>query len=285
MIQVTSSTGVFTKKDRNAGRCAWSAIANELPQFKKRPAGRLLRAPSPSRSIGSNAFPAVCSPSPFLVERITFQLCDLDHGSRYWTPSHSCTHRILDPAIRRVDGKGERWESASPDRSHLSSHTSHQRRRGLGRQARRLVIGNGAYKNVPSCPIRARTPNRWPSCCAISASTWSRVPTSPGHDDGQPAQVRQAGPTGADVALFFYAGHGIAVNGTNYLLPVDADLKSEIDVKLGAADRCRPDARTDHGRRQGEAGVPRRLPRQSVRRQIRSAKATRSLTWNPALPK
>ena len=40
---------------------------------------------------------------------------------------------------------------------------------------------------------------------------------------------------GADVALFFYAGHGIAVNGTNYLLPIDADLKSEMDVKLGAA--------------------------------------------------
>ena len=40
---------------------------------------------------------------------------------------------------------------------------------------------------------------------------------------------------GADVAVFYYAGHGIAVNGTNYLLPVDADLKSEMDVKLGAA--------------------------------------------------
>ncbi len=40
---------------------------------------------------------------------------------------------------------------------------------------------------------------------------------------------------GADVALFFYAGHGIAVNGTNYLLPVDADIKSEMDVKLGSA--------------------------------------------------
>src|SRR3984893_779775 len=40
---------------------------------------------------------------------------------------------------------------------------------------------------------------------------------------------------GADVAVFFYAAHGIAVNGTNYLLPVDADIKSEMDVKLGAA--------------------------------------------------
>ena len=40
---------------------------------------------------------------------------------------------------------------------------------------------------------------------------------------------------GADVALFFYAGHGIAISGTNYLLPIDADIKSEMDVKLGAA--------------------------------------------------
>jgi uncharacterized caspase-like protein len=40
---------------------------------------------------------------------------------------------------------------------------------------------------------------------------------------------------GADVAVFFYAGHGIAMGGTNYLLPVDADIKSEMDVKLGSA--------------------------------------------------
>ncbi len=69
---------------------------------------------------------------------------------------------------------------------------------------------------------------------------------------------------GADVALFFYAGHGIAINGTNYLLPVDADIKSEMDVKLGNRHQYRPHARPDHGRRQGQAGVPRRLPRQSV---------------------
>jgi uncharacterized caspase-like protein len=40
---------------------------------------------------------------------------------------------------------------------------------------------------------------------------------------------------GADVALFLYAGHGIAIDGINYLLPVDADIKSEMDVKLGSA--------------------------------------------------
>jgi uncharacterized caspase-like protein len=40
---------------------------------------------------------------------------------------------------------------------------------------------------------------------------------------------------GADVALLYYSGHGIAVDGRNYLLPVDSDLSSELDVKLGAA--------------------------------------------------
>lgn len=37
------------------------------------------------------------------------------------------------------------------------------------------------------------------------------------------------------MALFFYAGHGIAVNGKNYLIPVDAEINSEFDIKLGAA--------------------------------------------------
>ncbi len=33
------------------------------------------------------------------------------------------------------------------------------------------------------------------------------------------------------VALVFYAGHGMQVNGENYLIPVDADLKGESDVR------------------------------------------------------
>lgn len=34
-----------------------------------------------------------------------------------------------------------------------------------------------------------------------------------------------------DVSLFFYAGHGLEVDGTNYLVPVDADIQSHLDVK------------------------------------------------------
>jgi hypothetical protein len=98
-----------------------------------------------------------------------------------------------------------------------------------------FVVGNAAYRNVPQLPNPA-----------IDAKSMARVLRNVGFDvvegsnltrDAMTAKLLEFGKKseGADVALFFYAGHGIAVNGTNYLLPVDADLKSEMDVKLGAA--------------------------------------------------
>ena len=41
---------------------------------------------------------------------------------------------------------------------------------------------------------------------------------------------------GADVALLFYAGHGLQVNGKNYLLPVDAQIENQADLEFGAID-------------------------------------------------
>jgi Caspase domain len=46
--------------------------------------------------------------------------------------------------------------------------------------------------------------------------------------------VRQFGDrtrSAGGVALFYYAGHGIQIDGTNYLIPVDAQLRKEYDVK------------------------------------------------------
>ena len=39
---------------------------------------------------------------------------------------------------------------------------------------------------------------------------------------------------GADLALFFYAGHGLQVSGENYLVPVDAELGSHLDLEFEA---------------------------------------------------
>ncbi len=41
---------------------------------------------------------------------------------------------------------------------------------------------------------------------------------------------------GADLALFFYAGHGLQVGGRNYLVPVDAKLERAGDLALDAVD-------------------------------------------------
>jgi hypothetical protein len=98
-----------------------------------------------------------------------------------------------------------------------------------------FVVGNGAYKNVeplPNPPIDAKAiaaTLRNVGFEVVEGANLTRdAMTERLLDFGKKAQ-------GADVALFFYAGHGIAVNGTNYLLPIDANLKSEMDVKLGAA--------------------------------------------------
>lgn len=37
-----------------------------------------------------------------------------------------------------------------------------------------------------------------------------------------------------DACIFYYAGHGIEVDGTNYIVPVDADIQSVLDVKQKA---------------------------------------------------
>jgi hypothetical protein len=98
-----------------------------------------------------------------------------------------------------------------------------------------FVVGNGAYKNVPALPNPAVDARSMAKLLrnvgfeVVEGSNLSRDKmTEKLLDFGKKAE-------GADVALFYYAGHGIAVNGSNYLLPVDADLKSEMDVKLGAA--------------------------------------------------
>jgi len=44
--------------------------------------------------------------------------------------------------------------------------------------------------------------------------------------------LRQSGPQ--TVGLVFYAGHGVQVRGSNYLIPVDAQIKHESDVDIEA---------------------------------------------------
>ena len=98
-----------------------------------------------------------------------------------------------------------------------------------------FVVGNGAYQHATPLPN--------PSVDAKAMAALLRnvgFEVIEGTDLGREGTAARLGEfanktNGADVALFFYAGHGISVNGKNYLIPVDAELNSELDIKLGAA--------------------------------------------------
>ncbi len=94
-----------------------------------------------------------------------------------------------------------------------------------------LVIGNGAYAST------ARLPNPSHDAEDVAASLRrSGFEVIQGVDlrqaDMQDLTIRFArAASRADVALFYYSGHAMQYNGVNYLMPVDASLTDEADLK------------------------------------------------------
>ena len=94
-----------------------------------------------------------------------------------------------------------------------------------------LVIGNAVYQNVP------RLPNPVNDGATI-ASTLKNAgfDVVDSRHDLTAADTRRAlrdfadRARDADIAVVYYAGHGIEVDGGNYLIPVDAKLERDTDV-------------------------------------------------------
>lgn len=94
-----------------------------------------------------------------------------------------------------------------------------------------LVIGNGAYAST------AKLPNPSHDAEDVAASLKrSGFEVLQGTDlrqaDMQDLTIRFArAASKADVAMFYYSGHAMQYNGVNYLMPVDAVLSDEADLK------------------------------------------------------
>src|SRR3954447_2775948 len=94
-----------------------------------------------------------------------------------------------------------------------------------------LILGNSAYQNVARLPNPANDG-------AVIASTLKNAgfDVVDSRHDLPAAETRRAlrefadRARDADIALVYYAGHGIEVDGTNYLIPVDARLERDTDV-------------------------------------------------------
>jgi caspase domain-containing protein len=94
-----------------------------------------------------------------------------------------------------------------------------------------LVIGNGAYKNVPTLP---NPPNDAADVAAALRRSGFDIIFETNLDQigMQDASIRFAREARtADVALFYYSGHALQFAGVNYLVPVDATLRDEADLR------------------------------------------------------
>ncbi len=97
-----------------------------------------------------------------------------------------------------------------------------------------LVVGNSNYRNTP----RLENPKNDARAMA-TALTRLGFEVIRGIDQSS-ADMRRtvrkfAGALqSADVALFYYAGHGLQVKGENYLVPIDAKMKSTLDLEFEA---------------------------------------------------
>ena len=119
-----------------------------------------------------------------------------------------------------------------------------------------LVVGNSTYAHI------GRLPN--PENDAVDMAAALRrigfeVTTELDADRVELTEALRAftrRSAGADVSLVFYAGHGLEMDGTNYLVPVDARLERDVDVRYETVTRVRAvPPRPVRGRRPHRRGV------------------------------
>jgi uncharacterized caspase-like protein len=94
-----------------------------------------------------------------------------------------------------------------------------------------LIIGNSAYQNVP--PLANPVNDGAVIAARLRDAGFDVVDSR--HDLGA-VETRRAlrdfadRASDADIAVVYYAGHGMEVDGANYLIPVDAKLERDTDV-------------------------------------------------------
>lgn len=96
-----------------------------------------------------------------------------------------------------------------------------------------LVIGNGAYEESP---LRNPTNDAADVSQALKGFGFTVTHMENANKRGMEVAINQfSRQLGKDtVGLFYYAGHGLQVKGENYLIPVNAQIESELDAQYNA---------------------------------------------------
>ncbi|MBR0990733.1 caspase family protein [Bradyrhizobium japonicum] len=94
-----------------------------------------------------------------------------------------------------------------------------------------LVMGNSAYRSVPKLSNPANDAALIGGMLKKAGFDWIDIKTDLNASEMRRA-LREFGQRArdAEVAVIYYAGHGIELDGTNYLIPTDAALETDSDV-------------------------------------------------------
>lgn len=112
--------------------------------------------------------------------------------------------------------------------------------RAIGVQGKRLalVIGNGAYK---TSPLKNSVNDAQDMARILDLLGFEVIHRENASQRTMGTVIREFGRRlrNGGVGLFYFAGHGMQLNGRNYLIPVDAKIESESDVVYESVDAGR----------------------------------------------
>lgn len=94
-----------------------------------------------------------------------------------------------------------------------------------------LVVGNSGYARAPSLPNPANDAQDMAErLTALGFKVILRTDAGKAAMDGALVEFARTA-ANAEIALFYFAGHGMQHQGRNYLLPVDAKIEDELDLR------------------------------------------------------
>jgi len=158
--------------------------------------------------------------SGYTINQIRFDISALKNLQTYMAKT---------PKSNYVEKKEKKPSANKPKENRVSN-------RKIKRMA--LVIGNGAYKSAPL----KNTVNDAEDMATILRNLDFNVMLKKDADQRTMQdsiryfgkQLRQGG-----VGLFYFSGHGMQIDGRNYLIPIDVKIETESDVEYEAVDAGR----------------------------------------------
>ncbi|QOZ06373.1 caspase family protein [Bradyrhizobium sp. CCBAU 51765] len=97
-----------------------------------------------------------------------------------------------------------------------------------------LVVGNGAYEKVPELPNPMRDATDVGRALERLDFKVTQVKNATAQEMRKAVIEFGRSAEGADLAVVFYAGHGMEVGGENWLIPINAELRSDADIESEA---------------------------------------------------